>query len=221
MLVHGQAHQDRDHLRAELVRIVTRIQPLGQPLHTLGAVEETRGLPHRRQPLVPDRGWRVRKDLSGDHRELVRGEQRAVRQLEIQQPIIPQRRLRARHVHQEPGIGLLPGHAVTQIEGSVFDLHQCHRLQHRHGRVGADQAVHVIGILAVLVMPEHDTALLAGPFESGSQQLRHTIQLAHQTPPIQRNNSCTNIHGRVKLFPHLAGSWERPGSSHPAHTMTG
>ena len=114
-----QLQQRGDHLRLEIGGVVVRVETFREALGAFFAVEELRHTLHYFQPLVSSVGGGFRQCFRKRHGEFVHGERGAVCQLQIQQPVVLNRRSRLRQIHEEFLIRLLVEHAIAHREWNV------------------------------------------------------------------------------------------------------
>ena len=185
-----QLQQRGDHLRLEIGGIVVRIKTFREALGAFFAVKELRRTLHHFQPLVSGVGGGFRQRFRKCHGEFVHGERGTVRQFQIQQPVVLNRRSRLRQIYEEFLIWLLVEHAVAHRERNVpsvvliadFRSDEFNLTQYLIGGALAYQCCYIIHVLLLIVAPKYDAPAFARLAETFSEQSCYLAILTHAVP---------------------------------------
>ena len=185
-----QLQQRGDHLRLEIGGVVVRVKTFRETLGAFFAVEELWYAPHYFQPLVSSVGGGFRQRFRKCHGEFVHGERGTVRQFQIQQPVVLNRRGRLRKIHEEFLIRLLVEHAIAHRERNVppvvlipnFRSDEFNLTQYLISGAFPHQRFHNIRVLFLVITPEHDAPTLAWLAETSGEQSCYLAILTHAVP---------------------------------------
>ena len=166
------------------------VKTFREALGAFFAVEELRHTLHHFQPHVSRVGRSFRQCFRERHDEFVHGERGAVCQLQIQQPVVLNRRGRLRQIYEEFLIRLLVEHAVAHREWNVppivlitdFRGDEFNLAQYLISGMLAYQCCRIIHVLLLIVAPKYYAPAFARLAETFSEQSCYLAILTHAVP---------------------------------------